>query len=210
MHNWEQCLLGDMFCICFSLSSMTNRFILQMMYCSLAIPVNLESLGHWLCNCWCLCVLLVLQRTTNCSVWFSEGIELICWDDGSATVQAPAYSTLHHTPFGKCGSLIVVVGNWLPSKAAWMSSWKVQFTLSALLWKTILSSIIRPPMTSAINFNGLHNQAVTLSCPSLYFTLLLVLVQASEEQFVLFWLRTNLCWLTLKCTGTTSHGHLAT
>lgn len=40
-------------------------------------------------------------------------------------------------------------------------------------------------MTSAINFNGLHNQALTLSYPTLYFSLLLILLQACEEWCVL-------------------------
>lgn len=78
-----------------------------------------------------------------------------------------------------------------------MSSWKVQFILSALFCKTILPGVICPHMTSAINFNGLHNQVLALSYPLLYFTSLLILIQASEEQRVPFWLGTNLCQLML-------------
>lgn len=66
-----------------------------------------------------------------------------------------------------------------------MSSWKVQFTVSALLCKTIVPGMICPQMTGAINFNGLHNQALTLSYPTLWFNLLLILLQACEERCVL-------------------------
>lgn len=91
-------------------SSVRNCFLLQKIYCLLAIPVDLGSLGHWLCNGWCLRVLLILRRTTKCSRWLSQGIELICREDGSAAARALAHSISHHMLFGKCGSLIVAGG----------------------------------------------------------------------------------------------------
>lgn len=56
---------------------------------------------------------------------------------------------------------------------------------SALFCNTKLAGIICPRVTSPINFNGLHNQILTLLYPSLCFTLLLVLIHASEEQRML-------------------------
>lgn len=186
-----------------------GSFLLQKMSCFLAIPVDLESIGQW--NCWCLRVLLVLRRTAKCSRWLSKrfsahllrGCQCCCM--GSCPQHLASHS-LWKMWFLDCGRGRIDCLRKLHECLAG------KYNLSSVHFsaKNILSGVICPRMTSAIKFNGLHNQVLTLSYPSLYFTLLLVLIQASEEQCVLFWLGANPCWSVLKCTGSTSCGHLAT
>lgn len=82
--------------------------------------------------------------------------------------------------------------NGLPCLWWHTPGWEVPFILSALFCKAILAAIICPHMTSPINFNGLHNQVLTLFYPSLHFTFLLILIQAPGER------HTMLCLGTLR------------
>ena len=88
--------------------------------------------------------------------------------------------------------------NGLPCLWWHTSGWEVPFILSALFCKAILAAIICPHMTSPINFNGLHNQVLTLFHPSLHFTFPLILVQTPGERHAMLCLGTSLCWLTLR------------